>query len=87
MTTDRVADALLDFLVTLPRTGPPERIAIPVLRGGRTVGVQLLVTAATPFVVFEADAPETPLDGEEHAVAVLRHRAARLDSVGFGLAR
>jgi hypothetical protein len=85
ITSEAVADALLDFVVTLPLNAPPERVTIPALRDGHPVVARLLVTALTPMLVTSIGMPNVPLEGEEHAVDVLRHKAQRLDSVGYEL--
>jgi hypothetical protein len=53
VTTDAVAEALLDYV------------------------------ALTPLLVTTAERPDVPLDGEAHAIDVLRHKADRLDSIGY----
>lgn len=83
VTTDDLADALLEYLVTLPLNQPPERVVLPALRDGRPVTAQLLLTATSPLVVTTVDAAQQPLDGEDYALQVLRRKARRLDSVGF----
>lgn len=83
-TTDAVADALLDFVVTLARTQPPESVKIPVLMNGRSADVQLILTAVTPIAASSIDMSEIALDGAEFAVEILRRKAERLDSVGLG---
>ncbi|MCS0498973.1 hypothetical protein [Protaetiibacter mangrovi] len=85
VTTERVAEALLDYIVTLPLNQPPERVTIPALRGGEPVVAELVLTAATPLATTSLDMREQPLDGEDYAVEVLRFKAHRLDSVGFDL--
>jgi hypothetical protein len=85
VTTDAVAEALLDYVVTLPINRPPEPVTIPALREGRPVTARFLVTAQTPLLVTTAERPDVPLDGEKHAIDVLRHKAHRLDSVGYEL--
>ncbi|HLU62975.1 MAG TPA: hypothetical protein VKY66_00465 [Protaetiibacter sp.] len=85
VTSDAVADALIDYVVTLPTNHPPEPVTIPALQDGREVTARFLVTAQTPLLVTSSDEPETPLRGAEHAVDVLRHRARRLDSIGYEL--
>ena len=84
LTSDAVADALLDFVVTLARTQPPERVSIPAVKDGRVTDVQLVVTAVTPLAVASSDAHEQSLPGALRAVEVLRYKASRLDSVGLG---
>lgn len=86
VTTDRVADALLDYLVTLPLNHPPERVRIPALRDGVAVVAELIVTAMSPLVATTSDERDVALDGEDYAVDVLRHRASRLGSAGLGFA-
>lgn len=83
VTTDDLADALLDYLVTLPLNRPPERVVLPALRDGRPVTAQLLLTAVSPLLVTTVDAPQQPLDGEDYALQVLRRKTRRLDSIGF----
>jgi hypothetical protein len=85
VTTDAVAEALLDYVVTLPLNRPPEPVTIPALREGRPVTARFLVTALTPLLVTSADRADIALDGETHAIDVLRHKARRLDSVGYEL--
>lgn len=85
VTSDAVADALLDYVVTLPVNRPPEPVTIPALQEGRPVTARFLVTAQTPLLVTSVERPEVPLDGEDHAIDVLRHRAQRLDSIGYEL--
>jgi hypothetical protein len=83
VTTDAVAEALLDYVVTLPLNRPPEPVTIPALQQGRPVTARFLVTALTPLLVTTAERPDVPLDGEAHAIDVLRHKADRLDSIGY----
>jgi hypothetical protein len=85
VTSDGVADALLDYVVTLPLNRPPERVTIPALQEGRPVVARFLVTALTPLLVTTAERVDEPLEGEERAIDVLRHKAHRLDSVGYDL--
>jgi hypothetical protein len=35
------------------------------------------------LLVTTAERPDVPLDGEAHAIDVLRHKADRLDSIGY----
>jgi hypothetical protein len=85
VTSDAVADALLDYVVTLPLNRPPEPVTIPALQEGRPVTARFLVTALTPLLVTTAERANVPLDGEAHAIDVLRHKARRLDSIGYDL--
>lgn len=85
VTSDAVADALFDYVVTLPLNHPPETVTIPVLQEGRAAVARFLVTALTPLLVTSTEQSEVHLEGEEHAVGVLRHKAQRLDSVGYEL--
>lgn len=85
VTSDAVAEALLDFVVTLPVNRPPEPVTIPALQEGRPVTARLLVTAQTPLLVTSLEKPDVPLDGEETAIDVLRHKMQRLDSIGYEL--
>ena len=85
VTSDRVAEALLDFIVTLPLNRPPERVSIPALRAGAPVIAEFVLTAATPIASTTSDARETALDGERAAIEVLHHKTHRLDSVGVPL--
>ncbi len=84
VTTDRVAEALLDYLVTLPLNHPPERVTIPALRDGVAVVAELVISALAPLVATTTEGGEVALDGEEYAVDVLRHRMTRLGSIGLG---
>src|SRR5690606_21907935 len=83
VTSDAVAQALLDFVVTLPINRPPEPVTIPALQGGRPVTARFLVTALTPLLVTSSDRPDVALEGEARAVDVLRHKMQRLDSIGY----
>ena len=83
-TTDAVAEALLDFVVTLARTQPPESVNIPVLMNGRSTDVQLILTAVTPVAAASIDMSEVALNGADLAVEILRRKTERLDSVGIG---
>ena len=85
VTSDDVAQALLDFVMTLPVNRPPEPVTIPALQEGRPVTARLLVTAQTPLLVTSTERPEVPLEGEEQALSVLRHKMQRLDSIGYEL--
>lgn len=85
VTSDAVADALIDYVVTLPVNHPPEPVTIPALQGGREVTARFVVTAQTPLLVTNNEGPEIPLPGADHAVDVLRYRAQRLDSIGYEL--
>lgn len=82
MTSDAVADALLDYVVTLSLNHPPEPVTIPALHDGREVTARFLVTAQTPLLVTTTERAEVALDGAQKAVDVLRYRARRLDSIG-----
>ncbi|TXK19583.1 hypothetical protein [Homoserinibacter sp. GY 40078] len=85
ITTDAVAEALLDYVMTLPLNQRPDRIMVPALRDGSRTVAQLVLTAGTPLAVTTIDGPDTPLDGEDYAIEVLRRKTRRLDSVGFDL--
>lgn len=82
-TTDAVAEALLDFVVTLARNQPPARVTIPVLIDGRNTEVQLILTAVTPIAAATVDMSDMALRGADSAVEELRYKASRLDSVGL----
>jgi hypothetical protein len=82
VTSDAVADALLDYVVTLSLNHPPEPVTIPALREGREVTARFLVTAQTQLLVMTSELAEVALDGSQKAVDVLRYRARRLDSIG-----
>lgn len=83
LTTDDVADALLDFVETLPLNQPPERVVIPALRDGLPVTAEVVLTAATPVAVTTTSLRDTPLEGDVYAVAVLRRKAERVGGIGF----
>lgn len=83
-TTDAVAEALLDFVVTLARTQPPASVNIPVLMHGRSTDVQLILTAVTPIAAASIAMSEVALNGADFAVEILRRKTERLDSVGLG---
>ncbi|AYF98473.1 hypothetical protein [Protaetiibacter intestinalis] len=85
LTTDEVADALLDYVVTLPLNQPPERVVIPAVRAGSPVVAELVVTGCTPVAATTTDDPDTSLEGEEYAVQVLRRKTERLAGLGLGL--
>lgn len=82
-TSDAIADALLDYMLTMPLNQPPDRIMVPALRDGRPLVVQLMLTACTPIAVTTLDDPDTPLEAEDYAVQVLRRKTTRLSGVGF----
>lgn len=82
-TTDDVAAALLDFVVSLARTQPPEVVTIPVIIDGRATEAALVLTSVTPVAVVDVELHDMQLDGADYAVAVLRHKTQRLDSVGI----
>lgn len=83
VTSDRVAEALLDYVITLPLNQPPERVTIPALRDGAPVVAELVLTASTAIAAVTTNTRETVLDGEDYAIEVLHNKAHRLDSVGF----
>jgi hypothetical protein len=85
LTTDAVADAVLDYVETLPLNQPPERIVIPALRDGLPVTAEVVLTASTPMAVTTTPMRDTPLEGDVYAVQVLRHKAERLAGIGHGL--
>ena len=85
LTTDDVADALLDYVETLPLNQAPERVVLPALRDGQPVVAELVLTAATPVVVTTTPVRNTHLDGEEYAIAVLRNKAERSAGIGYHL--
>lgn len=82
-TTDEVARALLDYIVTIPHNQAPEVVMIPALREGGRVVAHLVLTANTPLAVHTVEGRETALDGEDYAIEVLRRKASRLSAVGF----
>lgn len=84
LTTDDVADALLDFVETLPLNQPPERVVIPALRDGLPVTAEMVLTAATPVAVTTSPLRDTHLEGDIYAVEVLRRKAERVGGIGFG---
>jgi hypothetical protein len=83
LTSDSVADALLDYVETLPLNQPPERVVIPALRDGIPVTAEVVLTAATPVAITTTPLEDAHLDGEDYAVAVLRRKAERLAGIGF----
>lgn len=85
LTTDPVADALLDYVETLPLNQQPERVVIPALRDGHPVIAEVVLTAATPVAVTTTDLDDMPLDGADYAVAVLRNKAERMAGIGYHL--
>jgi len=85
LTTDRVADALLDYVETLPMNQPPDRVVIPALRDGQPVIAEMVLTAATPVAVTTTALADTALDGADYAVAVLRNKAERVAGIGYHL--
>ncbi len=83
VTSDRVAEAFVDYLVTLPLNQPPERVTIPALRAGDEVVAEFVVTAFAPIVTTSSHEREVPLHGEDAAIEALRGKARRLDGVGL----
>jgi len=82
VTSDGIAEALLDYIVTLPLNHPPHRVTLPAMRDDHEVVAHLVVTAETALLVTTSDAPHVALDGEQYAIDVLRHHTHRLDSIG-----
>lgn len=82
-TTDEVASALLDFVVSQARTHPPEAVTVPVIIDGRASEITLVLTAGTPLAFAATDVHDMELDGSEYAARVLRHKTQRLDSIGI----
>lgn len=82
-TTDEVARALLDYVVTIPHNQAPEVVMIPAMRDGERVVAHLVLTASTPLALHTVEGREVALDGEDYAVEVLRRKASRLAAVGF----
>ncbi len=85
ITSDAVAEALFDYVLTLPLNHPPEPVTIPVLQEGHTETARFLVTAVTPLLATSSADSDVQLEGEDHAIGVLRHKAQRLDSIGYEL--
>lgn len=83
LTSDSVADALLDYIEALPVNQPPQRVVIPALREGSPVTAEVVLTAATPVAVTTTALDESHLDGEDYAVTVLRRKAERLAGIGY----
>ena len=84
VTTDEVADALLDYVVSLPVNQPPARVELPVLRNGQPTLAQLVLSPTTPLAITTSDAVDVELEGADDAVNVLRRRTARLAGLGLG---
>jgi len=83
LTTDDVADALLDYVAVLPLHPPPERVVIPALRDGLPVTAEVVLTAATPVAVTTTSIRDTPLEGDVYAVEVLRRKTERVAGIGY----
>ena len=85
LTTDEVADALLDYVVTLPLNQPPERLVIPAIRDGHSIVVEVVLTASTPIASATTEVPSAPLDGELTALREMRRKTNRIAHLGLDL--
>ena len=85
LTTDEVADALLDYVVTLPLNQPPERLVIPAIRDGQPIVVEVVVTASTPIASATTEVPSEHLDGETEALREMKRKTNRIAHLGLDL--
>ena len=78
LTSDAVADGVLDYAGALSRVGTAETITIPFIESGAPAEARLLLGPASQISLLPGQGPERLLD-DAAALAELRRRMAALE--------